>query len=276
GFLGQEVSRRLMALGYRVMGLVRTIPEDLAVVPLLGNLLEPDPFQGPDLVCDAFIHCAGNHPGEAVDLGGLHESGTARAIAEARTRGIRRFIHISVIGASPDAPTRFQRSKWASEELVRRSDLEWTILRPHLMFGQGSRTFHQLERAAAKPWAVLPESRVLLQPIYVGDVAELAIRSLWLPRTVGEAYDIAGPHSMRLEDIVRHIARDLHWFRIWTIQIPKKYAYQMLSWVGRSSPILRGTEWEFLQHEVPPQSPQWLTDYGLLPHSLAMFYSPLS
>lgn len=276
GFLGREVSRRLMALGYRVVGVVRDLPPDLAGVPMIGNLLHDEPLRGPDLSYDALIHCAGHHPGQTIEMDELHGQGTERAIAEARARGIRRFIHISAIGAHPEGATYFQRSKWLSEEVVRQSDLDWTILRAHLMFGRGSRTFQRLERAASKPWAVLPESHILMQPIYVGDIAELAIRSLWLPRTVGETFEVAGPHSLRLEDIVRHIARDLHWFRIWTVRIPKRYAYQAISRFGHVAPILDGPEWDFLRNEIPVQSPRWLTVYGLIPHSLAMFYSPLS
>lgn len=276
GFLGLEVSRRLMALGYRVVGLVKKVTDDLAIIPMVGDLLDNAPWGGPQLTYDAVIHCAGHHPGERVDVDALHVQGTRRILDEARRRGIRRLIFISALGADMTAATRFQRSKAEAEALVKASDVEWTILRPHLMFGHGSRTFRQLEEAAGQPWAALPESRVLLQPVYVGDVAELAIRSLWLPRTIGQTYNVSGPQSMRLEDIIRHIARDLHWFRIFTIPVPKKYAYMVLSRLGRAGPILTGPEWDYLQQEMPAGDPRWLIDYGLIPHSLALFYSPLA
>jgi uncharacterized protein YbjT (DUF2867 family) len=112
--------------------------------------------------------------------------------------------------------------------------------------------------------------------VYVGDVAEIALRSLWLDRTVGQIYDIGGPQSMNLEDVVRHIARDIHLFRLLTVRIPKRYAYYVLHKLGRVGPILTGEEWEFLQHEVTRQDSRWLIDYGILPHSLAIYYSPLT
>ncbi|MCY0864330.1 MAG: NAD-dependent epimerase/dehydratase family protein [Sulfobacillus sp.] len=276
GFLGQEISHRLMVLGYRVLGLVRDISDELAVVPLFGDLLEPGDFIGPDLPIEAVIHCAGHHPGETESVEALHEDGTKRMVDEARRRGIRRFIHISAIGAGFTAPTRFQRSKWVSEQIVVNSGLDYTILRPHLMFGEGSATFERLEEAANRPWAVLPETHELIQPVYVGDVAEVAIRSLWLDQSVGQIYDIGGPHSMRLEDIVRHIARDSHFFRIWTFRIPKRYAASVLQRLGRVGPILTGEEWGFLRHEVTRQDVRWLIDFGILPHSLAVYYSPLT
>lgn len=276
GFLGREVSRRLMALGYRVVGLVRRVTDDLSIIPLVGDLTQDRPFGEVRSSLDAIIHCAGHHPGETENVEPLHVNGTRRILEEARRLGVHRFIYISAIGAGPDAATRFQRSKFEAESLVQASELDYTILRPHLIFGQGSRTFQQLERAAGKAWAVLPESKVLLRPIYVGDVAEMAVRSLWLPRTVGKTYDIAGPQSMRVEDIIKHIARDLHWFHIFTIRVPKRYVYFVLSRFLRVGPLLSGLEWDFLQHEFSDRDSKWLIDYGLLPHTLAVFYSPLA
>lgn len=276
GFLGQEVSQRLMRMGYRVVGLTRAVRDDLAVIPMVGDLLSDEPFRGPDLTYDAIIHCAGHHPGETDQVEALHEQGTRRIVEEAKRRKITRLIDISAMGARFHAPTRFQQSKWVGEQIVVNSGLEYTILRPHLMFGHGSRTFYRLEQAANRPWAVLPESKPLIQPVYVGDVAEIALRSLWLERTIGQIYDVGGPQSMKLEDVVRHIARDIHLFRILTFRIPKRYAYQVLNRVGRVGPILSGEEWSFLQHEVTRQDSRWLLDFGLLPHSLAVYYSPLT
>lgn len=275
GFLGRTVAQRLHALGYRVVGLVRRLPDDLAIIPLMGDLVSDEPFTGPELPFDAVIHCAGHHPGETEQVEPLHVLGTERILAETRRWGVRRFIYISAIGASMQAPTRFQASKWEAEQMVAASGLDYTILRPHIMFGPGSRMFDRLEAAASKPWAVLPQSNVLLQPIYVGDVAEIAIRSLWLPRTVGNTYDLAGPQSMRLEDIVKHIARDLHWFHILTLRVPKRVAHTVMSRFGRVGPILNGEEWDFIQHEVVNHDSRWLIDYGLLPRTLAIYYAPL-
>jgi uncharacterized protein YbjT (DUF2867 family) len=276
GFLGQEVSLRLMRMGYRVVGLTREIKDNLTGVPLQGDLLSEASFVGPDLVYEAVIHCAGHHPGETDEVEALHVEGTRRMVEETKRRGIARFIYISAIGAGFHAPTRFQRSKWVAEQVVVNSGLDYTILRPHLMFGHGSRTFQRLEEAANRPWAVLPESKPLIQPIYVGDVAEIALRSLWLDRTVGQIYDLGGPQSLKLEDVVRHMARDIHLFRILTLRIPRRYAYYVLEKIGRVGPILSGEEWEFLQHEVIRQDSRWLIDYGILPHSLAIYYSPLA
>lgn len=276
GFLGQAVSIRLMRMGYRVVGLTREIRDDLIGVPMFGDLLREEPFVGPDLVYDAVVHCAGHHPGQTDEVEALHEEGTRRMVEETKRLGVSRFIHISALGAGFHAPTRFQRSKWTGEQIVVNSGLEYTILRPHLMFGEGSRTFKRLEKAANRPLAVLPESKPLIQPIYVGDVAEIALRSLWLDRTVGQTYDLAGPQSMKLEDVVRHMARDIHLFRILTLRIPRRYAYYVLKKFGRVGPILTGEEWEFLQYEITRQDSRWLLDYGLLPHSLAIYYSPLA
>ena len=56
-------------------------------------------------------------------------------VTAAQQAGVRRFVHMSALGTRPNAASRYHQTKWAAEELVRHSGLEFTIFRPSLIYG---------------------------------------------------------------------------------------------------------------------------------------------
>ena len=67
----------------------------------------------------------------------VHPRGTENIVAAARAADVTRFIHMSALGTRPNAASRYHQSKWAAEEIVRRSGLAWTIFRPSIIYGPG-------------------------------------------------------------------------------------------------------------------------------------------
>src|SRR2546425_10307200 len=65
--------------------------------------------------------------GATFDL--INRRGAAEVAAAARTAGVGRLVHLSALGAGPQAP-RYLRSKWAGEEAIRRGGVPYVILRP--------------------------------------------------------------------------------------------------------------------------------------------------
>lgn len=132
-------------------------------------------------------------------------AGLPRRLANAcRQAGVRRIVHVSALGASPEAPSRYLRSKAAGEAALRESGLDVTILRPSVMFGAGDHLlnlFAALQRNA--PVVPLAAAEARLQPVWVDDVAEAISRSLVRPETIGKIYECAGPQQMTLAELVR-------------------------------------------------------------------------
>src|SRR5207237_1119041 len=65
----------------------------------------------------------------------VHTQGTQNIVTSAREAGIKRFVHMSALGSRANAVSRYHQSKWAAEEAVRRSGLDYTIFRPSIIYG---------------------------------------------------------------------------------------------------------------------------------------------
>src|SRR6266851_3103798 len=77
----------------------------------------------------------------------VHPKGGPNVVRAAERAGVQRLALVSLLRARPDCGSRYHESKWAAEEIVRRSQLEWTVLKPGMMFGRGDRLLDHLSRA---------------------------------------------------------------------------------------------------------------------------------
>jgi NADH dehydrogenase len=135
---------------------------------------------------------------------------------------VKRFVHMSALGTRPDARSRYHRTKWAAEEAVRASGLDWTIFRPSVIFGRGDELVTMLagmiRRLPVVP--VLGDGRYRLQPIAVEQVAEGFARALRNQRSVGKMYEVAGPADYPFVEILDRIGRALGRSRVRKVHAP--------------------------------------------------------
>jgi uncharacterized protein YbjT (DUF2867 family) len=152
----------------------------------------------------AVVNLVGILHGSEREFEQVHAELPRRVAAACRQAGVRRIVHVSALGASPEAPSRYLRSKAAGEAALRESGLDVTILRPSVMFGAGDHLlnlFASLQRSA--PVVPLAAADARLQPVWVDDVAEAISRCLARPETTGRIYECAGPQEMTLAELVR-------------------------------------------------------------------------
>lgn len=95
------------------------------------------------------------------------------------------------------------------EEVVRHSDLDWTILRPSFIFGEDSKTIDFIKKYTTPYVAVLPEGGEIptFQPIWVRDVAVMMADAVEDDEHVGETYEIAGPEVLDFGQVTKMIYR---------------------------------------------------------------------
>src|SRR5882672_8073228 len=127
GFLGRHVSAALQEAGWTVRILSRRTGCD-------ARRIDPAALRG----CDAVVNLAGikREQGEQT-FQAVHVDLVARLIEAMKTAGVRRLVHISVVVARSDPKLPYHDTKWQGEELVRKSGLDWTILRPGVIYGVG-------------------------------------------------------------------------------------------------------------------------------------------
>ena len=138
----------------------------------------------------------------------VHTRGTGNIVAAARKAGVRRFVHMSALGTRPNAASRYHQTKWAAEELVRHSGLEFTIFRPSLIYGPQDQFINLFARIIRLSPVVplLGSPRARFQPVPVEAVAAAFARALGEPKSIGQTYDLCGPEALTLSEIVDRIS----------------------------------------------------------------------
>ena len=219
GFIGYHVLRVLRAQGHVVRCLVRSrVPE--GVTAACGDVTVPSTLEGIMDGCDAVIHLVGiidEFPDRGITYEALHVEATRNVVREAVQAGVERFVHMSANGAAHDGVSRYQTTKWRSEELVRGAGFRhWTILRPGIIFGEpapGTIEFcTRLARELILPLPVIPlfsKGQYLLQPVSVQEVAAALVQGLTLPAAHGRAVVAVGQERMAFREVVNRITLGL-------------------------------------------------------------------
>ncbi|NML13636.1 complex I NDUFA9 subunit family protein [Azohydromonas caseinilytica] len=154
--------------------------------------------------CDAAINLVGILHGDEQRFRRVHAELPRKLAHACRVAGVRRVLHVSAMGAAPDAPSRYLRSKAAGEAALQISGLDATIVRPSVIFGEEDQflnLFARLQRWA--PVLPLAGAHARFQPVWVQDVARALLRSLEDPRTIGQTYELAGPRVYTLAELAR-------------------------------------------------------------------------
>ncbi len=222
GFVGERVLADLIAAGHTVTAQVHSarsqaiFRQRFPEVPSVRSDLS-DRSQTKGLLpenCEAIIYL----PGLLRELGGqtfegIHVEGVRNLLAEAHRVGARRWIQMSALGARPEAKAQYYRTKFEGENLVRASGLDWTILRPSLIFDDRPRRQHNFVGEVAKAIRMAPflpilgNGKFLLQPVSVEDVSRTIVQALSKAEAIGETYEIGGPEKLTYKEVVRIIAR---------------------------------------------------------------------
>jgi uncharacterized protein YbjT (DUF2867 family) len=230
GFVGWEVVRQLREAGHSIRILARkrnsarvqeaSSRSGVEVHP--GDVLDAVSLDGGLNGTEAVIHLVGiiAEVGKST-FERVHTDGTRNILAAAHKAGVRRFIHMSALGTRLNAASRYHQSKWAAEELVRRSELEFTIFRPSLIYGPQDQFVNLFARIIRLSPIVplLSNPRVRFQPVSVEAVATTFARALVEPKAVGQTYDLCGPKALTLSEIVDQIQGVLHRKRL-KLQVP--------------------------------------------------------
>ena len=227
GFIGQHLVAKLAARGEAIYVPTRRLPHarELMVHPTVTILpadIHDDAaldglVQGMDVVINlvGVLHSPrAKEPdqwGSAFDA--AHVQLPARVAAACAKHGVKRFMHISALGAAANGSSEYLRSKAAGEAAIaevakQHPELCVTVFRPSVVFGPNDK-FMNMFATLAKWFFVLPlaGSKSRLQPVYVDDVARAMINAMDQSGTCGQTYDLAGPQVYTLAELVSLAAK---------------------------------------------------------------------
>jgi NADH dehydrogenase len=220
GFIGRHITRRLAAAGHEVTIITRRRERqrDLLVLPTVqlvqGDVHNPTLLQRQFEGQDAVINLVGilNEPGhDGKGFERVHVLLADKVAHACRHSGVPRLLHMSALHASLTAPSRYLRTKGLGEKLVFESagpHLHVTAFRPSVIFGEQDSFTNRFARLLRLAPGVFPLAcaDARFQPVYVDDVAQVFVDSLDRHSTHGQRYDLCGPRSYSLRELVEYLA----------------------------------------------------------------------
>lgn len=270
GFVGTHLVSQLAARGLqvRVLSRRREMAKELILLPTV-EVVEADVHDQQELIrhfrgMDAVINLVGIlHEAKIgrVDLPSarrgdfqqVHVELPRKVIHAMGEAGVHRLLHMSALGANPNSRSAYQRSKGIGEALVREAarqhvehenwylngpkfihgyGLNVTIFRPSVIFGRGD-SFLSMFAGLLKTFPVLPLAGAASRfaPVYVEDVARAYADSLDNTATYGQTYDLCGPKTYTLQELVSYVGevvgkkrsivplgKWLSYFQAWTLE----------------------------------------------------------
>jgi len=216
GFIGCALCAELLERNHEVTALSRTPDEDSLpadVGTAIGDVRAydsiADAFEGRDAAVNLvalsplFEPSGGNEMHDRV-----HRQGTEHCVEAAEAAGVDRFLQVSALGADPDGATHYIRAKGRAETAVRDSELDWTVLRPSVVFGDGGQFVGFMRTLTPPVLAPLPgggETR--FQPLHVGDLVGMLADAIAEDTHIGQTYELGGPETLTLADVVRLVRK---------------------------------------------------------------------
>jgi NADH dehydrogenase len=224
GFVGSHMVPALLDAGHRVLALVR---DDAGAAALMGRLTEEQQagveirrgdVTGPDALpaalagADAVLHLAAiprdRDGGQTLRL--VNTEGTRYVLRAATDAGVRRFVHLGALGVEDDPDLHYGSSKAKAMALVRDSGLDWTILKPSLLFGPRDGFFNILADLVRMSPGIVPitgKGDARFQPLAIEDLVRVAVMAFADPATVGREFDLGGPRHWTYREIMEEVLR---------------------------------------------------------------------
>ncbi|MBI5288944.1 MAG: NAD(P)H-binding protein [Chloroflexi bacterium] len=216
GFVGSAIVKELVRRGAKVAVLGRD-PEKIRlrlgplVEPRSGDVREPGTLAGAMRDIDVVVNAV-QFPGSPVENRGKGNTfeevdlkGTRHQVDAAKQAGVRRFVYISGVGADKDAEKHWFRYKWEAEDYLRRSGLEWVILRPTWVYGPEDVSLNRF-LGLGKMLPFIPmfgDGKQDMQPVFIDDVGRVAADCATRPEAANQLFELGGPEVMSMNEVVK-------------------------------------------------------------------------
>ena len=220
GFIGRALTRHLIEHDQRVRILIRPsprspdLPRGLPLEVAVSSILDERGLRAAMLGVDTIYHLASAEwHGARGNLMNTDIQGTQTVIRSAVEAGARRFFYISHLGADRASAFPLLKAKGIAEEYIRRSGLDYTILRSALVFGPNDHFTTGLAQLMNGLPFYLPvpgDGLTLLQPLWIEDLVTCLVWALEDNQTRNQTLSIGGPEFLNFTQILTLIMEQTH------------------------------------------------------------------
>lgn len=155
---------------------------------------------------EAVVNCAGVlHGGRGQDIEAIHATAPIALFDACVAAGIRRVVQVSAISADDEAGTEYALTKKRADDHLRSLALDWTVLRPSLVYGEGSYGGTSALRGLAGLPGFSPlvgDGSAVFRPIHIDDLVETVVRIIESDRFARQTLEPVGPEVVSLRDLI--------------------------------------------------------------------------
>ncbi|MFN7140908.1 MAG: NAD(P)H-binding protein [Limisphaerales bacterium] len=217
GFVGRNIARQLVNSGHEVVLVARGKDQtDSGIRRLANTRFIPAELDDTSELAKAFtgcfgvVHCAGiNRERGKQTYRRVHVEGTRNVIEAAQKCGVQKIALMSFLRARPNCGSGYHESKWAAEELVRNSGLDYTVFKCGVIYGKGDHMLDHLSHAfhTFPLFAFVGFEDKPIRPNAVEDVARIVEAALTQDAFPRKTVAVVGPEELTLRQAVRRVAR---------------------------------------------------------------------
>lgn len=225
GFLGEFVLRELVRKGHEVTCFVRktsnlSLVEELNVKYVYGEL---DDYKS---LCNAL-----EGKSALINIASLGFGHAPNIVKACEEMNVKRAIFISTTGIFTKLNPISKGIRLEAEQLIKESNLDYTILRPTMIYGTPKdrnmwRLVKYLKKLRVIP--VLGNGEYLQQPVYVKDLADATVRAYEKEVSIRKEYNISGAKALTYNEVINTTGRALG-IKVFKLHVPMKLSYTLLS-----------------------------------------------
>jgi uncharacterized protein YbjT (DUF2867 family) len=212
GFVGRRVVRHLRetGTGVRIVSRHRRLGKDDGIEQIAADAHDQRAVEAAVAGADGVVNAISLYVERGRDtFHSVHVETAAKIAGAARQAGIRRFVHVSGIGANTASSSPYIRSRGEGEAAVQTAFPGAVIVRPAVMFAPDDAFLTTILRLlrSLPVYPIFGDGRTRLQPVYVDDVAAAIAQILRQSQKPYPVYELAGPRVYSYEELLRTIAR---------------------------------------------------------------------
>lgn len=245
GFIGGQLLAGLTARGHAVIAAVRDpqalrrkMPGAEAISVDFNRDLSPETWRPRLAGIDAVINCAGVlQGGRGQDIESIHATAPIALFEACRQVGVSKAVQISAVSADTEVGTPYALTKKRADDHLRSLPLEWTVLRPSLVYGEGSYGGTSTLRGLAGLPLITPViggTTAAFRPIHIDDLVETVARVLD-GRFASRTLEPVGPDTLSLREVVAKYRQWLGLAPAWAVSVPlplMRLVARVADWAG--------------------------------------------
>ncbi len=251
GFIGSQMVKSLLAAGHEVVCCVRSRAQtqkhfpDCEVRDCDFNTDTHSEVWLPRLKdIDVVVNCVGILQSRGRDrIEAIHRDTPCALFKACVEAQVKKVIHISALGAAPDAPTAYGQTKYAADQCLLNSGLDGVILRPSLVYGMCAYGGSSLFRAmSGLPWMTpcVGDGQQPFQPIYRKDLARAVVNLISQPLSGVSVLNALGPTRVTMRELLLKFRKWMGLSRSWVLKMPVfliRLSARFGDWLGGGGPM---------------------------------------